>query len=160
MAAEKWVAGSGAGLTWTNAFTASTLNSLSNTATVNTILSDLQIDNSSALDMFCDVSISLGSITTSATSACILIAIYPLDADGTTYADGRYVSAGVGLPFTYYAGHIPLVPGVTQAQNGILRMVLMPPGKFKFVLSNFSGANLAGSGANTCQYRTYNRRLV
>src|SRR5438552_11878804 len=94
MATEKWIAGSGQGLTFGNAFTSSTLNSIANG---NAIISDLQIDNSSVLDLFADVSFIGGSVTTTG-SPFIQIGIYPLLDDNATYGDGRFGSSAAG-PF-------------------------------------------------------------
>jgi hypothetical protein len=160
MATEKWIAGSGVGLTWTDAFSTATLNSI---ASGNAILSDLQIDNSSALDMFCDVSFALGSAVFPVNSFLGLF-LYPLNKDGSTYGDGRFGSSAAGPPFSnYQVGYAGLV-GATQAQEGMFTYpgmrtpIVMPPGKFKFVIYN-SGVALAASG-NTCQYRTYNRQVA
>ena len=57
MATEKWIAGAGQGLTWGDAFSTATLNSIANG---NAILSDIAITNGTALDIFADVSIALG----------------------------------------------------------------------------------------------------
>ena len=124
MATEKWIAGSGQGLTYGNAFTGSTLNSI---ASGNAILSDLQIDNSSALDIFCDVSIQLAS--------------------------------AAGPPASNYWVASIVIVAATQAQNGTARGIILPPGKFKFVLYNQGGVALASSG-NVCLYRTYNSQVA
>lgn len=155
MATEKWITGTGQGLTWGDAFSTATLNSI---AAGNAILSDISIANGTALDVFADVSIALGSVAFVAPNY-IGIYIYPLNKDGTTYGDGRFGSAAAGPPDgAYYAGRIPLV-AATQAQEGTARGLVLPPGTFKFVLYNGGGVALAGSG-NTCQYRTYNRAVV
>lgn len=156
MATEKWIAGSGAGLTWTAAFTASTLNSIANG---NAILSDLQIDNSSAFDIYCDVSLIGGSITTAAPNY-VGVYFYPLLDDATTYGDGRFGSSAAGPPpSTYYVGSMVLPVG-TQAITGSVRGIVLPPGKGKFVVYNQAGAALAAAGANTFKYRTYNRSIA
>lgn len=155
MATEKWVAGSGVGLTWTNAFTGTTLNSI---ASGNAILSDLQIDNSTALDVFADVSIALASAAFVAPNQ-IVIYLYPLNKDGTTYGDGNFGSSAAGPPSNSYQS-IPIsLVAATQAQEGTASGFVIPPGKFKFVLYNNGGVALAASG-NTCQYRTYNRSVA
>jgi hypothetical protein len=155
MATEKWIAGSGQGLTYGNAFTGSTLNSI---ASGNAILSDLQIDNSTALDIFADVSIQLASAAFLAPNY-IGVYLYPLNQDNTTYGDGRFGSSAAGPPAsTYYVGSIVIV-AATQAQNGTLRGIVLPPAKFKFVLHNQGGVALASS-ANVCLYRTYNRAVA
>jgi hypothetical protein len=155
MATEKWVGGSGQGLTWGNAFTGSTLNSI---ASGNAILSDIVISNGTALDIFADLSIQLASAVFAAPNF-IGVYLYPLNQDGSTYGDGRFSSSAAGPPGSnYQVGSIYLVIG-TQAQNGTLSRIIMPPGTFKFVLWNQGGVALASS-ANVCLYRTYNRSIV
>ena len=154
MAIEKWVAGT-VGLTWTDCIATATLNSI---ASGNAILSGSNLDNSANLDMFCDVSIALGSITTVAPSF-LGIYLYPLNKDGTTYGDGKFASSAVGPPANpYWVGNI-LVPVGTGAAEGTLRGIIMPPGKFNFVFYNQLGVAMAASG-NTAQYRTYNRSVA
>lgn len=148
---QKWIAGSGVGLTWTAAFTSSTLNSIAST---NAILSDVDIDNSSVLDEFMDVSIALASAAFTGAGACIGVSLYPLNQDGTTYGDGRFGTSAAG-PAPYLVGTIPLVVA-TQAQEGTLFGIVIPPGHFKLVLTNNGGVALAASG-NVCKYRTYNQ---
>jgi hypothetical protein len=155
MAIEKWVAGSGQGLAWGNAFTGSTLNSI---ASGNAIASDLTLTNASALDIFCDLSIQLGSAAFVSPNY-IGVYLYPLNQDGSTYGDGRFASSAAGPPAnTYAVGSIGLV-AATQAQNGTLSRIVLPPGGFKFVLWNQGGVALNASG-NVCLYRTYNRSIV
>ncbi len=155
MATEKWIAGSGQGLTYGDAFSTATLNSI---ASGNAILSDLQIDNSSALDIFADISIALASAAF-ASPNFIGFYLYPLNKDASTYGDGRFGTSASGPPpSSYWVGNIGIVAG-TQVQEGTLRGIILPPGKFKFVLYNQGGVAFAGSG-NTCQYRTYNRSVA
>lgn len=156
MATEKWIAGSGVGLTWTAAVTASVLNSIVNG---NAIISDVQIDNSTALDVLCDVSFRGGSVTTVAPNY-IGVYFYPLLDNGTTYGDGRFSSSAAGPPpQTYYRGSI-ILPVGTQAITGGLQGLVLPPGKGKFLLYNQAGVTWAGSGANSFLYRTYNRSIA
>lgn len=155
MATEKWIAGSGQGLTWGDAFSTATLNSI---ASGNAILSDLSITNGSSLDIFADVSIALGSAAFVAPNY-IGIYLYPLNKDGSTYGDGRFGSSASGPPpGNYWVGNIGIV-AATQAQEGSVTRIILPPGTFKFVLYNNGGVALASSG-NTCQYRTYNRSVA
>lgn len=155
MATEKWVAGSLQGLTFGNAFSAATLNSIVNG---NAILSDLQIDNSSALDIFADVSFIGGSVTTTS-PAFLGLYYYPLLDDNATYGDGRFGTSAAGPPpSAYYVGSIGLPVG-TQAITGMVRGIILPPGKGKFLIYNQAGVTLAGLGGNTCKYRTYNRSV-
>lgn len=155
MATEKWIAGSGVGLTWTAAFTSSTLNSI---ASGNAILSDLQIDNSSALDIFADVEVVLASLAAVAPNF-VGVYLYPLNSDASTYGDGKFGSSAAGPPSsTYFVGSI-VMGAATQAWQGVLRGIILPPGKGKFVLHNQMGVAFAAS-SNTCKYRTYNRSVA
>jgi hypothetical protein len=155
MATEKWVAGSGQGLTWGNAFTGSTLNSI---ASGNAILSDLQIDNSGALDLFCDVSIQLASAAFVAPNY-IGIYLYLLNQDNSTYGDGRFGTSAAGPPGGSYQWKSISLVAATQAQNGTASGFILPPGKFKFLLYNQGGVALAAA-SNVCLYRTYNRSVA
>lgn len=156
MATEKFIAGS-VGLTWANAYTsAATFDSIANG---NAILSDLQLDNSSNLDLFADVSIHLGSVTVAAPNYVGLY-LYPFNADGSTYGDGRFGSSAAGPPAApYWVGNF-VVPTGAAANNGTIRGIVMPPGAFKFVIYNQLGVTMAGSGGNTLKYRTYNRVIA
>lgn len=150
-ASALWVAGSGVGLTWTDAFSTATLNSIAST---NAILSDLSITNGTALDKYMDVSIALASAAFTGTGINISIHLYPLNKDGSTYGDGKFGTSAAG-PVAYPpVATIPLV-AATQAQTGTATGIVIPPGTFKIVFCNNGGVALAGSG-NTCQYRTYN----
>src|SRR6185437_1709495 len=116
MATEKWVNGSGQGLTWSAAINSTELNSLANG---NAVLLATQIDNSVAFDMFADFSVALGSAAF-ASPNYIGLYLYPLNQDGTTYGDGRFGTAAAGPPpSNYYMGSIGLV-AATQAQEGAL----------------------------------------
>jgi hypothetical protein len=156
MATEKWVAGSGAGLTWADAFATATLDSITNG---NAILSGIAITNGTALDVFADISIALGSITAAAPNY-IGIYLYPLNKDGSTYGDSRFGTSATGVPpANYWVGNIGFPTGAAAITGSLTRIVL-PPGTFKFVLYNQAGATLVGSNGNTCQYRTYNRAIA
>lgn len=154
MATEKWIAGSGQGLIWGAAF-GTEVNSLPSS---DAVLSSVAIANDTALDMFADLSLALGSAAFAAPNR-IDIYLYPLNQDGATYGDGRFGSAAAGPPVpNYFVGSIGLV-AATQAQEGTLTGILIPPGNFKFVLMNNGGVALAAS-ANTVSYRTYNRQVA
>lgn len=154
MATEKWIAGSGQGLTWGSLDTTA-LNSL---GTGNALLSGTQIDNSSALDIFADVEIVLASLAAVAPNY-VGIYFYPLNSDASTYGDGRFGSAATGPPpSTYFVGAI-VHTATTAAQQGVLRGIILPPGKGKFVVYNQSGVNWAAA-SNTLKYRTYNRSIA
>lgn len=154
MATEKWVAGSGQGLSWGSLDT-TTLNSISSG---NAILSGTQVDNSSALDVFADVEVVLASLAAVAPNY-VGVYFYPLNSDASTYGDGRFGTAASGPPpSTYWVGNIIMV-AATQAQQGVLCGIILPPGKGKFVLYNQMGVAWASSG-NTLKYRTYNRSVA
>jgi hypothetical protein len=167
MATEKWIAGSGAGLGWTSCFGAEINSVIDGNAVLagGATVATNQIDNSASLDMFADVMFALGSWGAVSATALLSLYLYPLNQDGATYGDGRFTSAAAGPPAAqYFAGIGVLVPSVTQAQQGHFKRpdgtpIIIPPGKFKFVLYNKSGATLAASG-NAIYYRTYNRQVA
>jgi hypothetical protein len=153
MATEKWIAGSLIGLTWANAYTTQPGAIVNG----NAILSDLNIDNSTPLDVFADFSISLGSVAVVAPNY-IGVYLYPLNQDGSTYGDGRFGSSAAGPPPSpYWVGNI-VVPTGTAANNGTVRGIILPPGQFKFVVYNQLGVTM--NATNTAKYRTYNRQVV
>lgn len=154
MTTERWIAGSGQGLSW-GTLDNTALNSL---ASGNALLSGIAITNGTALDIFADVSLVLASAAFVAPNF-VGVYLYPLSDDGSTYGDGRFVSAAAGPPLSnYYVGSIGLV-AATQAQTGQLCGIVLPPGSCKFVLFNQGGVNWASSG-NVLKYRTYNRSIV
>lgn len=154
MATEKWIGGSGQGLTWGSLDTTG-LNSI---ASGNAILSATQVDNSSALDIFADVEVVLASLAAVAPNY-VGVYFYPLNSDASTYGDGRFSSSAAGPPpSSYWVGNAIMV-AATQAQQGTVRGIILPPGKGKFVLYNQMGVAFASSG-NTLKYRTYNRQVV
>ncbi len=154
MATEKWIAGSGQGLTWGTLDTTA-LNSL---VTNNALMSGTAITNGSALDIYADLDLVLASAAFIGPNF-IGIYLYPLAADGSTYGDGRFGTAAVGPPpSNYYVGSIGIV-AATQTQSGQLCGIILPPGSCKFVVYNQGGVTWAASG-NTLKYRTYNRAVT
>jgi hypothetical protein len=154
MAVERWIAGSGVGFTWTTLMSTE-LNSI---AAGNAILGGTAVTNQTALDIFCDFSLVLASMTFLAPNF-IGIYLYPLNDDASTYGDGRFGSSAVGPPPSNYAvGSIGIVVG-TQAQTGTLTRVVMPPGSWKPVLYNGGGVALNAAN-NTLKYRSYNRAIA
>lgn len=158
MAVEKWAAGSGQGLTWGTAINATDINSLANSSSVLSSVAD--IANGTALDMFADLSIQLGSITAAAPNF-VGVYLFPLNSDGSTYGDNQLAS-GTGaakVPSAqYWVGNIGFPTGAATIK-GTLTRIILPPGSFRFVLYNQAGSTLASSG-NTAQYRTYNRAVA
>jgi hypothetical protein len=157
MAVEKWIAGSLQGLSWGSAGFSTEVNSLANG---NAVLAATELDNSAALDVFADLSILLGSITTGSGAPYLGFYLYPLNADGASFGDGRFASAAAGPPpSAYFAGTILLPASTTGTLKGMLRGIILPPGAFKFVIHNQAGAALAAS-SNTIDYRTYDRAVA
>ena len=152
-----WVAGNGAGLTWTNAFN-STDFTTSQPTTGQSILSTVTIANGSSLDQFMDVSI-VQSIASSTIAAGANIAIYliPLAADGTTYTPA--LTAGTVSSNTLPNPPvcvIPLYAAATQTTlTGTCTGIVIPPGSFKLAEQNNSGFTYTVT-TQTHQYRTYN----
>ena len=155
MATEKWIGGSGQGLTWGAAF-GTEINSLASTSA---IASSVVISNGTALDIFADLSVALGSAAFAAPNF-LGVYLYPLNQDGTTYGDNRFSAAAVGPPpGNYYVGQIGLVATTSSQTGNTYTPIRLPPGTFKFVLFNQSGVALS-STSNTASYRTYNRSVV
>jgi hypothetical protein len=152
MATQKYVAGT-IGLTWATAGFSTELNSL---ASGNAVMAASALDNSSNLDLFFDLSISLGSVTSGANAPYIGIYLYPLNQDGTSYGDGKFGSAAAGPPAaTYFVGTIIVPASTTAVMTGMIQGIPMPPASFKLVLYNGAGVAMAAS-SNTVKYRTYN----
>lgn len=155
MATEKWIAGSGVGLTWTDCFSTET-NSIVNG---NAILGNTSITNGTALDIFADISYKAGGTATTASPNYLGFFLYPLNNDASTYGDGRFGSSAAGPPpGNYYVGSISFAAAASTTIAGVVTGIIMPPGTFKFVLYNQSGATLATS--NVIRYRTYNRSVA
>ena len=159
MAVEKWTAGAGVGLTWTAIFGAGAdLNSMANASSVMSSTGD--IANDTALDIFADLSVQLGSATW-ASPSMISVFAYPLNGDGTTYGDNQLTAgtqaAKVPAP-QFWVGNINF-PNGAAAAFGTLERIIMPPGKFRFVIQNNGGVAMAATG-NAVQYRTYNRSVA
>lgn len=161
MAVEKWIAGSGVGLSWTSLFTSGTtlydLNTMPNGSSAAS--STGAINNATALDLFADISVSLGSVTAAA-PGILSIFLMPLNQDGTTYGDGQFNSSGAQTTkvpqATYWVGNIAFpVTGSGAVQVGTLSGIRLPPGSFQIVIQNNVGVTLASS-SNVVKYWTYN----
>jgi hypothetical protein len=150
VATERW----GTPGAWTDTHTGTTLNSLAN----GNALAGLAIDNSTLLDVFCDVSLQLASLT-AATPNYVGLYLYPRAKDGTTYGDNRFGSAAAGPPPSqYWVGNFGFATGAS-VKYGTITGILLPAGFLKFVLYNQAGVTWAASG-NTCQYRAYDRVIA
>jgi hypothetical protein len=150
-AQASWRAGAGVGLTWTTIMSTD-LNSLAST---NALLQAADIDNTTALDKYMDLSLVLASAIFPNTNGLnVSVHIYPLSDDGSHYGDGKFTTAAAGPPAYPACAVFPLIINVTQAQYGQATGILIPPGKFRVVLCNNAGVNFAGTN-NTLKYRTY-----
>jgi hypothetical protein len=156
---ERWIAGSGVGLTWTNCFNTADLTSLAYTAGAgSSVLSSVaDITNGTALDIYCDVSFNLASLAVAAGNF-IGLYLYPLNQDASTYGDANFVAGTqkAAVPgYSYLLKNITFPTG-TAAAHGTLIGLNMPPGSFRFAIWNQMGVAFSAS-TNAIQYRTYNR---
>jgi hypothetical protein len=152
-----WIAGRGQGLTWGSAgFTAANFNSLANGAGV---VAATAIVNGTNLDLYADVSFSLVVGGTTAATSFMALYLLPLNQDGTTYGDN---TTGSTLPAgAYLMSSAGVLVGVASgsAVYGTFRGVILPPGSFKFTISNNLGVALNAAAAAVVSYRTYNENL-
>jgi hypothetical protein len=96
------------------------------------------IDNTSNLDLFDDLELTVTYGTNPTANAPVEIYLIP-STDGTNYADS-------GTPArNLFVGSF-LVQATTGAQRLILRGVPLPPGKFKYVAKNASGFAFPATG--------------
>lgn len=154
---SSWVSGNGQGLTYGSAgFTASCFNSLANGSGCVTS----QIDNSTALDLYTDLSFVLTVGGTTTAGSYFTLYLLPLNQDGTTFGDNTG-SGGTAPQSTYAVGSVLVKSGITTGNTvvGSVRGVLLPPGKFILGLWNNTGIALNAAAAATVSYRTYNENL-
>lgn len=159
MATERWTAGITIG-SYTAAFGAE-VNSL---AAGDSVLSSVSFDNSANGDTAMQISVAISSMTTPANVPLLQFYMYPLNQDGSTYGDGAWTTTpAAGNPANNYLldGTIPLVPSVTQAQEGTTVMFPIPfvMVQFKLVLFNNNPSNALGSTV-TVKARTFNRSVA
>lgn len=162
MATEKWIAGSGVGLTWTQLFgtNAAQLASLANGSSLLDNSGD--IANDTAKDIYADFSVVLGSATTTAPNK-IDVFFYPLLGDAATYGDGNLVAgtAKAALPGAeFFVGSIPLLLGAASPLVGAVQRLVLPPGKGRFVIMNNAGVAFPSTFTAGVYYRTYNRSVA
>lgn len=109
--------------------------------------------------MFADVSIDAGGTATTAAPNYLGLFLYPLGEDASTYGDGRFGSAAAGPPpGQYWVGDIGFNAAASTTIHGVWSRIVIPPGTFKFVLYNQSGATLHSS--MTAKARFYNRAVA
>lgn len=150
----KWVAGAGAGLTWTSAFSTE----CSTLANANAVLSSIAVTNGTALDQLMDISLQATiSSSTIAAGANFAFWLFPLLADGTTYSEILTTTPAAVTPGAFVYGTIPLYAAASRtALSGALVGMILPPGSFTLGVQNNCGFTLT---ACTIKYRTYNVNL-
>jgi hypothetical protein len=154
MATEKWIAGSGQGLKWGNAFGAE-IQSLQNGYAV---LSSVTVSNGTPLDIFADVDILAGTTVTTIAPAFLSLYLFPLLRSGSVYGDGSLTTTpALVTPVSTYLVDSVGFPVGTITISGMWRGVIIPPGTFKFALWSQAGVTL--DAGVTSQYRTYNRQV-
>ncbi len=103
------------------------------------------IDNTTALKLWIDVLINLGSITPTGAAYVTLSTLRSMD--GTTFEDPQTaIAPNAGTP-TWSQG----VSTAAAAKVLIIRQILVPPGKCKLLFGNFTNVTLA-TGGNTIKY--------
>ena len=157
-----WVAGAGAGLTWTTAINGADLATLASGSTA--LSSAADIANQTALDLYADVLVRLTiGAATPAIGAFLGLYLVPLLDDGATYGDGELASGGTmarAYPFPP-AATLPLANVATTLLAGFAQGLVIPPGSFRLALYNGgTGITLsATAGNNVVRYRTYRLNL-
>lgn len=126
---------------------AADLNSLANDAMV-AMADGIEIDNGTNRDFYIDVELYLASVDLSAqTNPAVNLYLFRA-LDGTNYEDDWANPAKL-------AAVVPVEPGSgAQVHRAVYEGILIPPGKFKILPENKTGAAFAASG-NTLQYRAY-----
>jgi hypothetical protein len=154
-----WAAGRGQGLTYATAgFTAATFTSL---ATGSVVVASSAIVNTTALDLYADVSFAFTlAATGTPVGAYMSLYLLPLNQDATTYGDNT--PTGTTAPGASYLVSSALV--AITAGNGVIvgtfRGITLPPANFKFAIVNNLTVGLNGTNANAVvSYRTYNEGL-
>lgn len=154
---EKFVAGSGVGLTWTDpGFTLTDFNSL---AVGSVVVCPTAVTNGTALDITARFSAALTVGGTTVATSYLELYILPLQQDGSTYGDGT--ATGTTIPVKAYSvGICPVKVGVTSGSAVVAYWgnIILPPGNFKFALANQAIA-LNAAAAAAVKYQTYNFNL-
>jgi len=153
-----WISGNGTGLTYATAgFTATDFNSL---ATGSVVVATSAITNTTALDIYGDVSYVLTVGGTTTASSYLSLYLLPLNQDGTTYGDGT--ATGTTAPTaTYLVSTNTVRSAITSGSTitGTFRGIILPPGNFKLAVVNQLGVALNAAAAATVSLRTYNENL-
>lgn len=146
----------GAQSAYAAAFAAADVNSL---ASGSFALSTTIIAQSTNLDLWAQLSVSLTGTTAATGAPDFSIYVMPLNGDGTTYGDGT-ASGTVNPGYTYLVGKISVPNSKTSvALVGSLFPIYLPRANFKFGIVNNTGNALSASG-NSVWYNTTNQSVV
>lgn len=112
-------------------------------------------DNSTNLDVYADLFLHLASLSPGAAPRVDIYILVSIDG-GTNYpsATGTVIRNQTDQLWR----SIPIDTTAATAQDIVVRGLLLPPGKMKFVLDNQSGVAL-GATLNTLKISTYNLNL-
>lgn len=160
-----WVAGNGAGLTWTAAFNSSDFTGSQPTNT-QTLMSTVTIANGGTnLDQYMHISIRQSiSSSTIAAGANFTIWLCSLKADGSTYwAPLTAGTAGSAVPPWTPVAYIPIYATTSQttlvgSTADLGTPIVIPPYSFKIIMQNNCGFTLT-STTQEWDYTTFNMNL-
>lgn len=110
------------------------------------------LDNTTTLDLYVEVRVSLGSINPTGNPTINLWVL--LSMDGTAFEDPQ----AAGAPPAGLAGYSRGVTTGSSAKLAIFRGIVLNPGKSKLLFQNNTGQPLAGS-ANAIDYWKYTQNL-
>jgi hypothetical protein len=112
-------------------------------------------DNTSKLDRWGWVELSLGSFTATA-GACIYVYLVPSIDNGTDYDDGP---SSTNPAAHLLVANLQVKTGASAKKLVSLVPFPLPPGLFKFAIKNQTGGTLVGSGGNTMVLYTSNEAV-
>ena len=148
MATSKWIR-SVVGTSGLVTLETTSLNSLADAAAI----TSTAIDNSSTLDMYCDLELYVPSWTSAPTADKTCDVYLVRSNDGTNYEDATAARPSVNGAVGSF-----VLDNTAGAQRHNLPGILIPPGKFKLLFVNKSGFAMAASG-NILSGLFYNQQV-